>query len=148
MRVDDTLRAISWLSARSDVDKSAITLYGKGGLGMVVLHTAALDNRVTRVVIENTLVSYQSALQAGLHKNLSEIVIPGVLRRYDVGDLLIAINPRPVLIVNAVSAMGLPVRTQKVSEELSAAFSADEKLGSKDRIKILKRGFREPLPID
>ena len=148
MRVDDTLRAITWLSSRSDVDKSAITLYGKGGLGMVALHTAALDNRVTRVVIENTLVSYQSALQAGLHKNLSEVVIPGVLRRYDVSDLLIAINPRPVLIVNSASAMGLPVRTQKVSEELWAAFSADDKLGTKDRIKILKRGFRDPLPVD
>ena len=84
----------------------------------------------------------------GCTRTFSEIVIPGVLQGYDVSDLLIVINPRPVLIVNAVSAMGLPVRTQKVSEELSAACSADEKLGTKDRLKILKRGFRDPLPID
>ena len=38
----DTIRAVSWLSARPDVDKSAIMVYGKGAQGMVALHAAVL----------------------------------------------------------------------------------------------------------
>src|SRR5204862_1731084 len=147
MRVDDTIRAINWLTSRSDVNQSSIILYGKGAQGMVALHTAAIDTRVTQVVIENTLVSYHMALEAGLHKNLSEVELPGVLNHYDVGDLLQAISPRPVSIVNPVNAMGLPVRDSVVRTELSAVFETERNLGTPERVRLLKRGFRDPLPI-
>jgi cephalosporin-C deacetylase-like acetyl esterase len=147
MRVDDTIRAINWLAVRPDVDKSSIILYGKGAQGMVALHTAAVDTRVAQVVIENTLVSYRMALEAGLHKNLSEIDMPGVLNHYDVGDLLLAISPRAISIVNAVNPMGQPVRDTIVTSELSAVFETDRNLGTPQRVRVLKRGFRDPLPI-
>ena len=130
MRVDDTIRAINWLASRTDVDMSSITLYGKGAQGMVALHTAAIDTRITNVVVENTLVSYRMALEAGLHRNLSEVEMPGVLNHYDVGDLLQAITPRTVSIINPVNAMGLPVRDSFVSTELSAVFETDRNLGT------------------
>jgi cephalosporin-C deacetylase-like acetyl esterase len=147
MRVDDTLRAITWLTSRADVRKAELTVYAKGGLGLVALHAAALDDRISNVVIENTLLSYQTALRAGLHRNLSEVVIPGVLNHYDVDDLLSSISPRPVLIVNPVNAMGQIVRTQVARDELATALDADRKLKTDQRIRILKRGFRESLPF-
>src|SRR5262249_42353002 len=130
MRSDDTIRAINWLAARTDVDKSSITLYGRGAQGMVALHAAAIDTRVSQVVIENTLLSYRMALEAGLHKNLSEVDLPGVLNHYDVGDLLEAISPRRVFIINPMNAMGQPVRNSIVSAELSAVFETDRNLGA------------------
>jgi len=148
MRVDDTLRMVNWLVARPDVDAAALTLYGKAGLGMVALHTAALDTRITKVVAEETLVSYHMALQAGLHKNLSEVVIPGVLRRYDVVDLLQAIHPRLVVLVNPANAMGRRVRDTIVRAELATAFETDRRLGTPQRIQLRRRGFRDPLPIE
>lgn len=147
MRVDDTLRTLNWLLSRTDVDPEAITLYGKAGLGMVALHAAAMDKRISKVVTESTLLSYQVALQAGLHKNLSEVVIPNVLRYYDVVDLLQAISPRPVSLVNPASAMGLTVTKAIARAELAVAFDTDRNLGTPARIQLLKRGFREPLPI-
>jgi hypothetical protein len=99
------------------------------------------------VLVENTLVSYRMALQAGLHKNLSEVEIPGVLNHYDVSDLLEAISPRQVSIINPVNAMGLPVRDGIVTTELSAAFETDRNLGTPQRIHVFRRGFRDPLPI-
>src|SRR5262249_33851083 len=88
MRADDALRAIDWLSSLPDVDKAAITLFGRGALGMAALHAAAVDSRVAKVVVENTLVSYRVALEMPLHRNLSDVVLPGVLLKYDVPDLL------------------------------------------------------------
>jgi hypothetical protein len=147
MRVDDTLRAITWLTSRVDVIKGDMTVYARGGLGLVALHAAALDDRVSNVIIENTLLSYKTALRAGLHRNLSEVVIPGVLNYYDVDDLVIATSPRPVLIVNPVNAMGQIVRTQLARDELAPALDADRKLNTNQRLRILKRGFRDPLPF-
>lgn len=140
MRTDDVIRVINWLSSRPDVDQTSVTLYGKGGLGMVALHAAAVDTRITRVIAENTLVSYRTALDAPLHRNLSEITIPGVLEHYDVGDLLQAITPREVTLLNPADAIGQPMRFDQVRQRLN--------LGSTERIRLVRRGVRDPLPIE
>jgi hypothetical protein len=98
---------------------------------MVALHAAAVDTRITHVIAENTLISYRTALEAPLHKNLSEITIPGVLQHYDVPELLEAIAPRDVKLLNPVDAIGQPLRA-----------------AANKNIHILRRGFRDPLPIE
>lgn len=148
MRVDDTIRAMNWIVSRPDVDKTSITIYGRGALGMVALHAAALDTRITKVVAEGTLTSYRMALDAALHRNLSELAIPGILQHYDVAEVLEAISPRAVTIVNPVSALGQPARDQVVKQYLAAAFDSDKSLGMPDRIRLVRRGFRDPAPID
>jgi dienelactone hydrolase len=140
MRTDDIIRVLNWLSSRTDVDRTSFTLYGRGGLGMVALHAAAVDTRITRVIAENTLVSYRTALDAPLHRNLSEITIPGVLQHYDVPDLLEAIAPREVTLLNPADAIGQPMRFEQVRQRLN--------LGSSDRVHLSRRGARDPLPIE
>ncbi|MBI3415770.1 MAG: acetylxylan esterase [Verrucomicrobia bacterium] len=68
LRTDDTIRALNYIVSRPDADASQITVYGKGAQGLVALHAAALDSRVSRLVIDGALVSYRMALNAGLHK--------------------------------------------------------------------------------
>jgi cephalosporin-C deacetylase-like acetyl esterase len=148
MRTDDVIRVMNWLSSQTDVDRTSITLYGKGGLGMVALHAAALDTRITRIMAENSLVSYRTALDAPLHRNLSEITIPGVLQHYDVGDLLEAIAPRQITLLNPADAIGQPMRLEQVRQSLAVALDSDRKLGYPDRIHIGRRGGRDPLPIE
>ena len=80
IRTDDALVAMDSLLARPDVDASHVTIYGNGALGMVALHAAVLDPRITRVVVENSLSSYRSIVDVPLHRNASEVAIPGVLR--------------------------------------------------------------------
>ncbi len=122
----------------ASTSKRSITLYGNGALGMVALHAAALDIRITQVVAEN----------APIHRNLSEISIPGIVQHYDVGDLLEAIAPRGVNLVNPADALGQPMRTEQVRLRLSAAFDSDRKLGYPERIRLRRRGFRDPLPVE
>ena len=74
--------------------------------GAAVLHAAALDPRIGRVVVENTLASYRSIVDVPVHRDMSEVVIPGVLRKYDVADLVRAIAPRRVTVVNPVDGAG------------------------------------------
>jgi hypothetical protein len=136
MRVDDTIRAVDWLTSRAEADTSSLTLHGQGAQGIVALHAAALDERVTDVVVENSLVSYRMALDAELHRNLSEILVPGVLTRYDVGDLLQAISPRRVALVDPVDAMGQVVPEPAVRSALAPVFATDRSLGTPERVRI------------
>jgi cephalosporin-C deacetylase-like acetyl esterase len=147
MRVDDVVRTVNWICARADVDPKQVSLYGKGGLGMVALHTAAIDERVGRVVLESSLLSYRTAIEAGLHKNLSENVIPSVLTRYDTPQLMQAIFPRPIDLINPANAMGQELRSRLVKDALSSTLATDRALGQPDRIKLLHRGFGDPMPI-
>jgi hypothetical protein len=147
MRVDDLVRVVNWICGRGDVDRQQISLYGRGGLGMAALHAAAIDERVGRVLLENSLLSYRSALEAALHKNLSETLIPGVLTRYDTPHLMQAVFSRPIFLINPSNAMGQEFRSRFVEEALSANFATDKALGRPDRIKLMHRGFGDPLPL-
>ncbi len=139
MRVDDTIRAMDFLSARSDVDPSSITAYGNGAMGAVVLHAAALDSRIRRVVVENTLTSYRMVLDEPLHRNISEILIPGVLRKYDMGDLLLAVGGR-VTVINPQNAEGDVITADQFRKELSYVPA--------DRVKVIFRSPEAPLPLE
>ena len=154
MRTDDVIRVLNWLSARPDVDRTSITLYGKGGLGMVALHAAALDTRITGVMAENSLVSYRTALDAPLHRNLSEITIPGVLQHYDVSDLLEAIAPREVTLLNPADALGQPMRFEQGARAIGFAKSGPSAPSSPwparstaHRMKINRRDFLQQAAV-
>ncbi len=148
MRVDDVVRVMNWICTRNDVDQRQISLYGKGGLGMVALHAAAIDRRVGRLLLESSLLSYRTALNAGLHKNLSEILIPGVLTRYDTPQLMQVIFPRPIILINPANAMGQELRRRVVEEALSTTFATDRALSKPDRIKLYHRSFGDPTPFE
>jgi hypothetical protein len=71
-----------------------------------------------------------------------------VLNHYDVSQLLEAIAPRAVTLLNPVDAIGQPLRAEQVRDRLYAAFQSDKNLGYPQRIRVLRRGFRDPLPIE
>jgi cephalosporin-C deacetylase-like acetyl esterase len=137
MRIDDTIRAVDYLSTQN-VD--SITLYGSGAMGAVALHAAALDSRIGRVVIENTLTSYRMVLDQPLHRNISEIMIPGVLRKYDMGDLLAAIAPRQITVINPQDATGAVITADQFRKELG--------ISSNSKIRVTTRAASDPIPID
>jgi cephalosporin-C deacetylase-like acetyl esterase len=147
MRADDIIRAVGWLAARPDVSPGRIAAYGSGPHGVALLHAAALDERIDRLFVENTLASYRMAVERPVHRNLSEVALPGVLPRYDVGDLLLAVSPRPVVFVNPVNSVGATMREQEARRELAYVFDSERNLGTPERVRLVWRGLGEPLPI-
>ena len=136
IRVDDTIRAVDSLSARDDVDASNIRVYGEGAMGVVALHAAVLDSRIKGVTIKNTLASYRLIVDQPVHRNVSEVVVPGVLKKYDLGDLLLALNPRPVEVIDPQDAMGDAMTEQQYRTALAYVFQSEDKLGAAQAIKL------------
>jgi cephalosporin-C deacetylase-like acetyl esterase len=143
MQIDDAIRAMDSLAARPDVDPSKIAIYGNGPLGIVALHAAALDSRIRSVIIENTLASYRMVLDQTLHRNISEVMIPAVLRKYDVGNLVQAISPRPVTIVNPQDAAGAVINKEQFQSAAGYVFQSKGQA-----VRVLARKTGEPLPFE
>jgi len=94
MRVDDVIRATDYLALRADVDAKKITAVASGHMGLVLLHAAVLDSRLKYITIDHVLTSYRSLLSAPLPIGAPEDVVPRVLLRYDIPDLVHVLGTR------------------------------------------------------
>jgi len=94
MRADDVIRAADFLAARPDVEPSQIAAVASGHLGLVLLHAAVLDSRLQHLSVDHTLSSYRSLLEAPLPIGAPEDILPGVLRHYDIPNLVQLLGPR------------------------------------------------------
>jgi dienelactone hydrolase len=94
MRVDDVIRAVDYLAARPDVDAKNITVVASGHMGLVALHAAVLDSRIKHVTVDHVLKSYRSLLEAPMPVDAPQDILPGVLKKYDVPDLVRVLGDR------------------------------------------------------
>lgn len=94
LRVDDVIRATDYLAQRRDVDPARISAQGSGHMGLVLMHAAVLDARLRHITVDHVVQSYRSLLQASMPVGAPEDVIPGVLRRYDIPDLVHVLGAR------------------------------------------------------
>jgi dienelactone hydrolase len=94
LRVDDVIAAVTFTSGGETEDPNQISAQASGHLGLVLLHAAVLDPRIKHITIDHTLESYKSLLEVPMPIDAPEDILPGVLRRYDIPDLIKALGPR------------------------------------------------------
>jgi hypothetical protein len=104
-QIYDTLRALEYLRSRN-VEGGAISLVGDGAHGVIALYAAALDAGVRSVALRQTVTDYRSLSVAERYTQPFGIYAYGVLREFDLPDVARALGPRPVLLVNPVTARG------------------------------------------
>jgi cephalosporin-C deacetylase-like acetyl esterase len=94
MRVDDVIRAIDFFSTGYTEDPNNITAEASGHMGLVLLHAAVLDPRLKHITISHVLQSYHSLLDAPMPLDAPQDILPGVLLKYDIPDLVRVLGPR------------------------------------------------------
>ncbi len=121
MRITDVLRGVDLLAARPDVERTKIYGFGKDAGAIPLLHAAAIDERIGKLALEGMIASYQTIIQQRIHRQIFEQVIPGVLRSYDLPDVVAALAPRQVWIVNGVNALGQQMKLTELKKQYAAA---------------------------
>jgi cephalosporin-C deacetylase-like acetyl esterase len=98
MQTFDALRAFDWLLTLPEVDASRIGVVGTGAGGVVALFAAAVEPRIASAEVSDSLESYMRLAEADTHAMPIGLVIPGVLKHFDLPDVARAIAPRPLRI--------------------------------------------------
>jgi cephalosporin-C deacetylase-like acetyl esterase len=88
LRVDDVIAAVNFLSHGTTVDPLQISASASGHLGLVLMHAAVLDTRLRQVTVDHVLESYKSLIEAPVPDDAAEDILPGVVRHYDIPDLV------------------------------------------------------------
>lgn len=94
MQTGDVLRAFDYLNSRHDVDSGRIAVLGKGNGGVVALYAAALEPRMVKIGRQQAPSSYMEIVRAKMHQGITDIVVPGVLRDFDLPDVAASVLPR------------------------------------------------------
>jgi len=94
MRVDDVIRAVDFFSTGYTEDPNNITAVASGHMGLVLLHAAVLDPRLKHVTVDHVLESYASLLKAPMPLDAPQDILPGVLLKYDIPDLVRVLGGR------------------------------------------------------
>ena len=106
-QVYDTLRALDYLHSLPGASDK-VSLVGDGPHGLIALYAAALDVRAAGVALRHTVTDYRSLAVADRYNQPFGLYLYGVLREFDLPDVARAVGPRPVLLLNAVTATGDP----------------------------------------
>lgn len=114
LRAQDIVRAVDLLASRGDVELQSLSAYGFGEAAPVLLHAAALDDRIKSVVLKNMLASYELVVTEKISRRVFENIIPGVLSKYDLPDLAATLAPRRLVIVNPVNPRGQRLELSEV----------------------------------
>ena len=101
MQTGDILRAFDYLAFRHDVDGRRISIYGKGNGGVLALYAAALEPRIAKVSCDPMPTSYMDMVKMKMHRGITDIVVPGVLKDFDLPDLRKALGSRFQAVVAA-----------------------------------------------
>ncbi len=107
LRVRDALRGLDYLRSRPEVDLDRLIIGGRGVGAIVALHAAVLDGNIDRVICLEGLSHYGALTEEFPFSWQESIMIPGILRRYDLPDLAGAC--RGVHVINPADAQGSPV---------------------------------------
>ena len=139
MRVLDIQQGLSLLAARPEVDASHISAIGKGTGGLPLLYTAVVDDRIERLALEGSLVSYSAVVNQRIHQDVFEHIAWGALKSYDLPDLVAALTPRPVWITNATDPLGQQLPMADVEQGYEAASKGYSRTGAADGLHIIRR---------
>ena len=79
---------IDFLSSDPRFNGHAIQLQANGICGPAAIHAAYLDPRITKTEISRSIKSYRDFIRNPMQPDLFSNVIPGVLKYYDLKDLV------------------------------------------------------------
>jgi dienelactone hydrolase len=137
MMVYDSIRALDWLLAREDVDRSRVGTLGMSMGSTMAQWLAALDERVEATVDICCLTEYHTLLaDKGLARHGIYYYVPGLLKEFTASDVNALIAPRAHLGLAGTRDDLTPVAgLDIIDRELKAVYAG---AGHPERWKLLR----------
>ena len=106
MRAEDILRMVNFI--KSDIGKDqTITAVAIGATGSELLHAAVFDDDIQKVCLLRPFISFADiALSKDYLPTYITSTVAGAIEKYDLSDLMAALCPRKILIINPLASDG------------------------------------------
>jgi len=101
------------------------------------LYAAVLDPRISFLVANGGLLSYKLLVQSDRYKVGADIMIPGVLKQFDLPQAAAALADRRLVIISPTGPMKTPVPLEDVHQAYRFAANVYETLGAKEQFQII-----------
>jgi pimeloyl-ACP methyl ester carboxylesterase len=137
MRVQDVIRSIDYALSRADADPTGVRLIGKGMGALWSLYAAALDTRIRSVIAEGGLLSYHRLTSTDRYLHGANIVIPGLLKHFDLPHVAAAVANRPLTVVSPVDEMKQNVEIPDAKQAFEWTRAAYAAAGAASNLRIL-----------
>ena len=107
MRVYDVIRGFDYLSTRNDITR--IGIYGKGRGALYAFFASVMDDRPEVLVFEDMLFSFEDVIKTRVYNRKTcdeRIVVHGMLKHFDIIDLVPLLHGRDYNFINLRNAKG------------------------------------------
>jgi predicted esterase len=132
LRVWDVMRTVDYIRSRPEPMTQDIGCLGLSGGGVVALYAAALDDRLSAVVIDGALCTFRASIMAIEH--CADNYVPGLARYAEAHDIAGLIAPRPLLIEHGMEDPIFPIEgVRQVYHHLARIYSL---LGCVERLEL------------
>jgi len=152
LQAADIVRVVRYLQTLEEVDPSRIGAIATDEMCMPLIHAAAFDPSIKGLVLKGSLISYRSVAVNRLYKIGLTLVnkslnmpyeidynwnIAGVLKAYDLPDLIGCIAPRKVAMVNLKDQTLESAPEDLIMMEMAFPRSVYSCKGVSDRLRII-----------
>ena len=146
-RVWDCIRCLDYLESRPDVDRNRIHGLGEHGGAIALLLAAVIDDRVSSLMLDSIVATYQSLVESKSYSLGLTWFLYGILRHFDLPDLVAALAPKSCWILNANNAEGSPLPETKLATIYHPALQVYEQGGVGKRLRLLVRADGEKQKV-
>ena len=98
-RVGDIRAVVKWLS-QQDTGHTRILVWAKGMTAVYAAFAATLEQAITGMVLERPLLAFEEIVTTKVPTYKHEVMIPGVLEKFDLPEVYQALCPISVVLVN------------------------------------------------
>ncbi len=142
-RVWDFLRCLDYLETRPEVDRSRISVVGVAGGGLVALLGAVLDDRPRSLLLQQVIATLRSVVESEEYSLRLSWLVFGLLREFDLPDLVAALAPRRCWALNAVGAQGDILPESTVQTLYKPTIDAYPRVAGKSQLAFIVRPDQE-----
>ncbi|MFC1452640.1 alpha/beta hydrolase family protein [Verrucomicrobiota bacterium] len=130
MRVSDVVRTVDALSDMEGIDAGAVSVFGLGYGALLGLFAACLDDRISGLVESRGLTSYSSLVWHREYAWAANVILPDVLRHFELEDVRAALAPKPLTVVQPLDHLKRPLSPVQARREYRAVRNAYRLIGA------------------
>lgn len=143
-QVWDFIRCLDYLETRSDVDNERISAFGLAGGGLAALLGSALDERPRSVLCNRMVANFRSVVESEDYSVELSWLVYGILREFDLPDLVAAVAPRRCSLLNTVGPLGEILPESVLHRHFQDAFNLYARLAAPGQIQFLVQPEKAP----